>query len=254
MNKIANKVLNKIANKIANENKNITKIKIEKQMNGCEYNMFLAIDTETTGINADCQVLTAYFLVLDTDLNEIAHLDLKIRYPYYKVYTKALEVNKIDLVAHDREAIDVSQAKIVLEKFLNDHKPQFRYIPLGHNIQFDLRMLKNSGLLSEDAFSPNVLDTIVIAQFLKTCKMIPSKQSLSLSNLIKYFGIKMPGTGLGVVQFHTAEYDIRMTVQLLKHFTGIINRIDVTRSDTKRSDTSADQETAECLERKRKRV
>jgi DNA polymerase III epsilon subunit-like protein len=84
-------------------------------------------------------------------------------------------------------------------------------------------MLKNSGLLSEDAFSPNVLDTIVIAQFLKTCKMIPSKQSLSLSNLIKYFGIKMPGDGLGtgpgVVQFHTAEYDIRMTVELLKHFT-----------------------------------
>jgi DNA polymerase III epsilon subunit-like protein len=184
--------------------------------------MFLAIDTETTGINSDCQVLTAYFLVLDSNLDEIANLDLKIRYPYYKVYTKALEVNKIDLIKHDREAIDFSEAKNVLEKFLNEHKPQFRYVPLGHNINFDLTMLKNSGLLSDkmyESFSPNALDTIVVAQFLKTCKIIPNKQSLSLVNLIKYCDIKMTGTG--GVQFHTAEYDIRMTVQLLKHFKKI---------------------------------
>lgn len=197
--------------------------------------MYLAIDTETTGLNAECQVLTAYFIVLDNDLHEIAHLDLKIRYPYYKVYTKALEVNRIDLIKHDSEAIDITEAKKVLNKFLNDHRPQFRYIPLGHNIKFDLTMLKNSGLLSEvmyESFSPNALDTVTIAQFLKTCKIIPDKQSVSLTNLVKHFNLTKTNT-----DFHTAEYDIRMTVELLKHFKIMLNDVvvtDATSSGVKR--------------------
>ena len=183
--------------------------------------MYLAIDTETTGLNADCQVLTAYFIVLDNDLHEMAHLDLKIRYPYYKVYTKALEVNRIDLIKHDREAIDFVDAKNVLNKFLNDHKTPFRYIPLGHNINFDLKMLKNSGLLSDDHLSPNVLDTITIAQFLKTCKIIPNKQSLSLTNLAKHFNLTTNNKTANI-DFHTAEYDIRMTVELLKQLKDVV--------------------------------
>jgi len=148
-----------------------------------------------------------------------------------------LEVNKIDLVAHDREAIDFSHAKNLLERFLHDHKPQFRYIPLGHNINFDLKMLKNSGLLSEsmsDSFSPNVIDTIVIAQFLKTCKIIPNKQSLSLTNLSNYFRIKMPGET--ITSFHTAEYDIRMTIQLLKHFRQLLENVQATTTEAVHAD------------------
>jgi DNA polymerase-3 subunit epsilon len=195
--------------------------------------MYIAIDTETTGINSDCQVLTAYFIVLDSDLNEIANLDLKIRYPYYKIYTKALEVNKIDLLEHDRQAVDLPKAKSLLAQFLTSHKPQFRYIPLGHNIKFDLTMLKNSGLLSDesyDSFSPNALDTIVIGQFLKTCKIIPNKQSLSLTNLCNYLNIKMEGSISTSVQFHTAEYDIRMTIELLKHFRRLLENVESAQS------------------------
>ena len=33
--------------------------------------MYLAVDTETTGLSSNCQVLTAYFIILDDKFEEI---------------------------------------------------------------------------------------------------------------------------------------------------------------------------------------
>ena len=63
--------------------------------------MYLAFDVETTGLETHCNVLTAYFIILDSNYNQIDSLDLKIKYPYYTIYTKALEINKIDILEHD---------------------------------------------------------------------------------------------------------------------------------------------------------
>ena len=113
--------------------------------------MYLAFDTETTGLEADSQVLTAHFMILDSDLNVVSELNLKIRYPVYHVSVRALEINRINLIEHDRTAIDLFDAQNALFKFLNTNRPAFRYIPIGHNIAFDIAHLKSSCILTVEA-------------------------------------------------------------------------------------------------------
>jgi DNA polymerase III epsilon subunit-like protein len=185
--------------------------------------VFLCFDTETTGLLDNCNVLTAYFIILDNDLNEIDSLDLKIKHNTYIVQTKALEINKINLIEHEKTAIKKADAKEQLEQFLSKYKQNEKYIPLGHNINFDLKMLKNNQLLSDAAiecyFSPNDIDTLTIAKFMKSCKKIPIKQSLSLVNLCNYFNICLD-TDLDP---HNAEYDIKMTIKLFKVLQSMID-------------------------------
>ena len=50
--------------------------------------MYLAFDVETTGLETHCNVLTAFFIILDSNYNQIDSLDLKIKYPYYTIYTR----------------------------------------------------------------------------------------------------------------------------------------------------------------------
>ena len=88
---------------------------------------YLAFDCETTGLTSYCNILTAYFIILDNNLNKIDDLDLKIKHDFYTVYTKALEINKIDLLKHDKEGIILNQAKKLLLDFLNKYK-QYEYI------------------------------------------------------------------------------------------------------------------------------
>jgi DNA polymerase III alpha subunit (gram-positive type) len=185
---------------------------------------YICIDTETSGLELDCNVLTAYFIILDSAFNEVASLDLKIRHPFYKINPKALQVNKINLVDHDQVSMDKLDARLSLEKFLNTYKQNsLRFIPLGHNINFDINMLKSNGILTQDVyqnyFSPNVLDTIVLAQFLKTIGKIPSRQSISLVNLCNYFGIDT----IKNLDSHNAECDIRMTIALFKQIQMMCN-------------------------------
>lgn len=179
--------------------------------------MYLAFDTETSGIHIDAQVLTAYFIILDSNFNEIDSLDLKIKYPVYSIQLKAFQVNNIDLVKHEQEALISLDAKIKLKNFLLKHKKN-KYIPLGHNIKFDLDKMRSFGIYDYVSSTFN-LDTMQIAQFLKSSNKLPFNQSLSLKNLTEYYGIKPSG------ELHNAECDIRLTIDLFKHFQGTLSTI-----------------------------
>lgn len=178
--------------------------------------MYLAFDTETSGIHIDAQVLTAYFIILDSNFNEIDSLDLKIKYPVYSIQLKAFQVNNIDLVKHEQEALISLDAKIKLKNFLLKHKKN-KYIPLGHNIKFDLDKMRSFGIYDYVSSTFN-LDTMQIAQFLKSSNKLPFNQSLSLKNLTEYYGIKPTG------DLHNAECDIRLTIDLFKHFQKVLTQ------------------------------
>ena len=191
---------------------------------------YLCMDTETTGLNEKCQVLTAYFIVLDSNFNEIDCLDLKIRYPRYIIEIKAFEINKINLAKHDKIALDFLDAKMELNTFLNKNKTG-KYIPLGHNVKFDLGKLIDFDIYNyvSDTFC---LDTMQIAYFLKSIGKFPQTQSLSLTHLTQYYNIKPIG------QLHTAECDIRLTINLFKHFgatqtTNTFTQTDINADDNK---------------------
>lgn len=75
---------------------------------------------------------------------------------------------------------------------------------VGHNIDFDYRMLRQSfGRLGYD-FKINTLDTIPLAK-----KLIPDEASYSLQKLVKSLGIPLSNA-------HRAEGDARATLELFK--------------------------------------
>jgi DNA polymerase III epsilon subunit-like protein len=198
--------------------------------------MYLAFDTETTGINANKNnLLTACFIVTDDNLIEIDRLNLSLKHYDYNVSIKAMEINKIDLIKHHYDSVDIKSARNSLLDFLKKHKNKAidsesesrssynkTFTPIGHNVTFDINFIKNSGLLTENEYmsfiSFNSLDTICIAQYLKLTGDLPKKQSISLINLCKYYGIE---ASVNTNSYHTAEYDIEMTLQLLRKFKSI---------------------------------
>ena len=197
---------------------------------------YLAVDTETTGLKAGVnQVLTAYFVVVDSTLQTIAQLDLSIKYAEYNVNERAMEINKIDLVEHDKTALSVADARTKLKEFIQsncivttdtiDTKPM---IIMGHNVGFDLKMLKGSNILQSDTIDTllqdNSIDTMLIAKSLKKYKQFPKDESMSLVNLCSAFKLELSPTEqtLGA---HNAEYDIKMTIELLKRLLGMINNL-----------------------------
>lgn len=175
---------------------------------------YIVFDTETSGLRPEnANLLSVHFCVLDDKLNNIDELNLNIKYPFYTIYTKALSVNKISLEEHEKTALFMNYARIKLKNFLYS-VAKTKLIPIGHNIQFDINFIKQSGLLSEIEYNKfmhvNYLDTIVIAQFLKSCNIIPSQTSMKLSILCDHFGINTTGN------LHTAEYDVKLTIELFK--------------------------------------
>jgi DNA polymerase III alpha subunit (gram-positive type) len=192
---------------------------------GVMSNKYIAFDCETTGVNDNSNLLTVSFIILDENLTEkdILNLSLRQNNGYY-VYPKALEINKIDIIKHHSTSLDLIDARIKLLEFLTKNKERFNLIPIGHNIQFDIKFIKQSGLLSEYEYnsyiSCNPLDTLSIAQFLKLSGKLHEKQSLSLVNLCSSYKLKRHEDEK---LEHSAEYDIKMTIKLLKFFKDVVN-------------------------------
>jgi DNA polymerase-3 subunit epsilon len=181
--------------------------------------MYLAFDVETTGLETNCNVLTAYFIILDADYNKIDTLDLKIKYPYYIIYPKALEINKIDILKHDKDinSVYTELAILKLNSFLEKNKTNTKYKIMGHNVQFDLNMLINNNILTKEYIDiyldlSKYIDTLILARELKLKKIIPKNQSLSLSKLCYYYDLYNELEN----KFHNAEYDIKLTILLYK--------------------------------------
>jgi DNA polymerase III epsilon subunit-like protein len=214
--------------------------------------MYLAFDTETSGLDpTKHNLLTVCFIVLNDNLVEIDRLNLNIKYNEYNITIKAMEINKIDLIKHHNcsSSVDLKTARSLLLDFLKKNKrSQFNsslsygynlFTPIGHNVSFDINFIKGCGLLSEYEYhsyiSFNCVDTICIAQFLKLTGEIPRKQSISLSNLCSYYNIKTEGDS---ESYHTAEYDIVMTLHLLRKFKklneNIMNEYTLQNSNSKK--------------------
>lgn len=180
---------------------------------------YLAFDCETTGLLPKCNVLTVYFIILDSQLNKLDELDIKIKYDYYLIFTAALTVNKINLIEHDKIAITKSEAIKQILNFLNKYNTnnEMKYHIIGHNITFDINMLLSNNILTNSDVSKyfdknNYFDTFKIAKLLKSKQKINKCQSLSLSKLCYYFDINLDDDE----NFHNCKYDTESTVQLFK--------------------------------------
>lgn len=179
---------------------------------------FLVNDTETGGlVPGKNALLTAAFILLDSELNEIDHLELKFKTGKKKVDPEALAVNKIILTEHNKTALTNKKAAIVFNDWLKKYfkkPPHFldKMIPIGHNFSFDYGFLRaNFPEIDLHPFiSHNPIDTCSNVQFMKLLGILPKNFNASLTSIAKKAGIE------DTSQAHNALVDSRLCIKVLK--------------------------------------
>lgn len=177
--------------------------------------LYMPLDNETGGLADDVSLLSTYLEVVDEQFNVVDSLELytKPNDGIYKVEAGGLEVNKINLVEHDKIAITYSEAGQKLFNFLkkNSQDGKIKLIPLGKNVQFDVLGLQRTLLQKknmEKFVSYRQLDITAIAMGLQIKGKLPADMSLSLGSLAQYFNVYNLVQG----NAHEAKYDTRVTV------------------------------------------
>ena len=188
---------------------------------------YIAFDTETGGLEPKLNpILTAYFAIIGDDFSKIDELDIKIRVsaPYDKVEEDALRVNGIDIAAHnaDPNTLDRPEAIKRITEFLAKHKGKGKYDkphPLGHNLDFDLRMIFEQIMPMTDwekYVSYAARDTKKASDFLKDFGILPPEIG-NLGSLVKHFGIPQ-------LSAHTAKDDVLMTVEVFRKLGELVKK------------------------------
>ena len=187
---------------------------------------YLVIDTESGSRHVNSTLLTAYFLVVNTEFKPLGELYCRLKpepNDHYIVDAQGLAVNKINLVEHDKVATTCKQAKPILYDFLKEHAANGqRLTPLGHATKGDIRRITDN-LISEGSWvqfcTYHFLDTSVILQYLRAIGKMPMDCDGSIEALTKYFGINQHAGD--DAQFHDAKFDVQMTMRVFQEMVRI---------------------------------
>jgi DNA polymerase III epsilon subunit-like protein len=183
---------------------------------GYQMELILAFDTETGGLDpAKTSLLTAYFVILNENLEAIDELELQIRTEKnepYSVTSQALEINKINLAELSAKGITKDVARLRLNDFLSRHSngKTNTITPMAHNLAFDMGFIQ-AHLLPKEIWDTHVdyhtLDTAGIATFLRRKGKLPKNLSTSLKSLAKHFKLDLSKGDL-----HTSRFDTVLMV------------------------------------------
>ena len=186
-------------------------------------NRMVALDCETGGIGDDGSLLTVWFGVYSPEFQLIDELSLKIKPKdgIYNLTARALEINQIDIIEHDKVAITKSEAGKLLFKFLAKNKGDDMLIPVGHNVAGDVRWV-NQHLLNADAWcqscSYRKLDSSTIARFLMMCGILTGVEKAGLWNLIERFELDKEIDG----KPHEEKYDAIASIMSIKKMIELV--------------------------------
>ena len=157
---------------------------------------YLYLDTETGGLDPSCALLTIGLVAHDDKLGILGTDHIKVSAEGLTVEPKAIEINKLNMPAHEAEAITRRAAADRVIKFIKHYfgghfldKP----FVVGHNIAFDRtfmdKLFKDQGLAVP--YSYRNLDTMGIALFLHDLGIFESAKSLKLDYLIERYSIEI---------------------------------------------------------------
>jgi hypothetical protein len=115
------------------------------------------------------------------------------------------------------------ESKQFIYDWLKDAKNDFgKLLPFGNGVSRDIQ------LITKFTISPKTWETVVmknpieltsIGNNLKMLGLIPMEQSLALSKIASYFGVEIDEE-----KVHTAEYDVWLGTQVLKHYNQLITK------------------------------
>ena len=189
--------------------------------------MILGVDIETGGLSPYSSVLSIGMIIFNDNLEEVEACEWLVRPEdgEYNVNAQALEINKINLIDHDKNAISEKLIGTEIYEFIKQHSKngKEKLIPLGHNVQFDIRRIVKGdghfGFIKQETWnqfvSYRVLDTGVIAQALRRKGYMPNELKGSLSSLMDYFNLEWQG------QAHSALADVRAAADVLEAMEGM---------------------------------
>ena len=153
---------------------------------------FILIDTETTGFDEKKHQILEVGILVIKDLKVIDQFEVKIKHREYTITAKAIEVNNINIVEHEKEA-----AERMLE-FLNKHKGEDEgYIVIGQNVAFDIKFLEEMFLRTykikeyRQVISYRNLDIMQLAMIKNMEKKI-SLEKQDLDSILKELNIEVP--------------------------------------------------------------
>ena len=178
----------------------------------------LVIDTETGGVDPLTHSLLSVAAVVWDDGVAAGEIAVDVLEDPLVVTPRAMDINRIDLVAHARNALSPEHAASALKEFVELHFADElasgeRAVLAGHNLAFDVgflgRLARLSGVAVDDLFSHRTIDTAGILRFLKLAGLLPLKGAGSNEGFA-YFGIDIPEADR-----HTAIGDARATTALL---------------------------------------
>lgn len=178
--------------------------------------MKIFIDTETTGLDPiKNQILTIGIVIVDSNLNISYQEEIKIKQQDWAIINqKAMEINKIDLLLHNKSAIGELDACTSIIEILKKYDLINSQL-YGHNVSFDITFLKKmfERNIVNYPFDYHFNDTMVLAISLKDAGLI-TIDSFSLSKMCAGYGINF--------NFHNALDDALASVELYKKFMGIL--------------------------------
>lgn len=192
---------------------------------------YLLIDTETGGTNprihsllSVCVTLVSISPIEIKELDSI-YLETKPADGNYVVSSEALEVNKINLVEHNKTAkpypsVSLGLARWLIEKYPLHKCPrgELGYHYLGWNPEFDVTAMQTHiydtanerGGLTGKLFSRATLDVKSIALLHQSLGLLPPELNISLVDVAKHFN-------LDVSQAHNSKWDCYLTIEVLKN-------------------------------------
>lgn len=181
---------------------------------------YVLIDTETTGFNKEKHQLLEVGMLVIKDLKVIDELEIKIKHKEYTITPGAIAANKIDIVSHDSEGIELKKACDEIISFLKqyvdviDGKSQ-GLIAIGQNIDFDLGFLEQLFLSAykikdyRDCISYRKLDIMQLA-LIKNLEGKINLEKQDLDTLLNTLGIEIPENR------HRAITDCYLELEVLK--------------------------------------
>ena len=181
---------------------------------------YFLFDTETGGIRKEMSLLTLYGHILDDNLNILDTIDLKIKPDdgVYHVNAQGLEINRINIVEHDRIAKPLSEVKTRFQNYICGWSLNQKLTPIGHNVRFDVKFVKTHLLEDWDRyFDRRHIDTASVGKFLALSGIVPKLKTYSLSEMAQALMIEVNEDSR-----HEAKFDADLTLNVLRNMTQLI--------------------------------
>lgn len=167
-------------------------------------NKLLVIDVETTGLDPQRHSILSLGLVVVESQFVTQSKEILIK-SYGEIDPKAMEVNKIDMEQHHKNALAPYDAVLELLRFLEENFDiweEKKIVLAGHNVSFDISFLKQlmqrANVDFSKFFSHRSIDIHSIAYFLYMAGELEQDEVTS-DGLIKKYKIEVDGrhTALG---------------------------------------------------------